>query len=246
MRLCDKHSEIAEAVGGLEFEPKECDGGEAMKVNKVLILGAILLLGVMAWAQEFPRAEVGLNYSYARYAPSVSYSKGHSLNGGGGSVTFNWNEYLGIRMDLQGYGSNTTGFNIPANATFPSGLQGNVQGNLFTYLFGPQFKVRAHKVQPFVALLFGGAHTNVYGNAFKTLCQPVVGGCGITKAPTAEAFAMSFGGGVDIPINHRVSFRPAEVNYLLTRFSNPLTKTNNQNNFRYSVGINFSLGNTTY
>jgi hypothetical protein len=101
-------------------------------------------------------------------------------------------------------------------------------------------------MQPFGALLFGGAHTNVYGNAFKTLCQPMVGGCGITKAPTAEAFAMSFGGGVDIPINHRVSFRPAEFSYLLTRFSNPLTKTNNQNNFRYSVGINFNLGNTTY
>jgi hypothetical protein len=73
-----------------------------------------------------------------------------------------------------------------------------------------------------------------------------VGGCGITKAPTAEAFAMSFGGGIDIPINHVVSFRPAEVSYLLTRFSNPLTKTNNQNNFRYSVGISFNLGNTTY
>jgi len=217
-----------------------------MKFNRALMLGAILLLGVEAWAQEFPRAEVGLNYSYARYAPSASYSKGHSLNGGGGSVVFNWNEYLGIRADLQGYGSNTTGFNIPANATFPSGLQGNVQGNLFTYLFGPQLKVRAHKVEPFGSLLFGGAHTNVYGNAFKTLCQPIVGGCGITKAPTAEAFAMSFGGGIDIPINKTVSFRPAELSYLLTRFSNPLTKTNNQNNFRYSVGINFNLGNTTY
>jgi len=217
-----------------------------MKFNRALMLGAILLLGVGAWAQEFPRAEVGLNYSYARYAPSASYSKGHSLNGGGGSVVFNWNEYLGIRADLQGYGSNTTGFNIPANATFPSGLQGNVQGNLFTYLFGPQLKVRAHKVEPFGSLLFGGAHTNVYGNAFKTLCQPIVGGCGITKAPTAEAFAMSFGGGIDIPINKTVSFRPAELSYLLTRFSNPLTKTNNQNNFRYSVGINFNLGNTTY
>jgi Outer membrane protein beta-barrel domain len=217
-----------------------------MKFNRALMLGAILLLGVGAWAQEFPRAEVGLNYSYARYAPSASYSKGHSLNGGGGSVVFNWNEYLGIRADLQGYGSNTTGFNIPANATFPSGLQGNVQGNLFTYLFGPQLKVRAHKVEPFGSLLFGGAHTNVYGNAFKTLCQPIVGGCGITKAPTAEAFAMSFGGGIDIPINKTVSFRPAEISYLLTRFSNPLTKTNNQNNFRYSVGINFNLGNTTY
>jgi len=217
-----------------------------MKSNRALVLGAILLLVVGAWGQEFPRAEVGFNYSYARYAPSSSYSKGHSLNGGGGSITYNWNEYLGIRADLQGYGSNTTGFNIAPNATFPSGLNGNVQGNLFTYLFGPQFKVRAHKVEPFAALLFGGAHTNVYGNAFKTLCQPIVGGCGITKAPTAEAFAMSFGGGVDIPINHRVSLRPAEISYLLTRFSNPLTKTNNQNNFRYSVGINFNLGNTTY
>jgi Outer membrane protein beta-barrel domain len=217
-----------------------------MKVHKALIVGAILLLGAAAQAQEFPRAEVGVNYSYLRYAPSASYSKGHSLNGGGGSVTLNWNEYLGIRADLQGYGSNTTGFNIAPNPTFPSGLNGNVQGNLFTYLFGPQLKVRAHKVEPFGSLLFGGAHTNVYGNAFKTLCQPKVGGCGITKAPTAEAFAMSFGGGVDIPINHRVSFRPAEFSYLLTRFSNPLTKTNNQDNFRYSVGINFNLGNTTY
>jgi len=217
-----------------------------MKFKKALTLGAIFLLGVAAWAQEFPRAEVVLNYSYARYAPSVSYSKGHSLNGGGGSATFNWNEYLGIRLDLQGYGSNQTGFNIPANALFPSGLNGNVQGNLFTYLIGPQFKVRAHKVEPFASLLFGGAHTNVYGNAYKTLCQPIVGGCSITKAPTAEAFAMSFGGGVDIPISHRVSFRPAEVSYLLTRFSNPFTKTNNQNNFRYSVGVNFNLDNRTY
>ena len=56
-----------------------------MKFNRALMLGAILLLGVGAWGQEFPRAEVGFNYSYARYAPSSSYSKGHSLNGGGGS-----------------------------------------------------------------------------------------------------------------------------------------------------------------
>lgn len=217
-----------------------------MNVNKALMVGAILLVGMAAFGQEFPRAEVGFNYSYARFAPSASYSKGHSLNGGGGSVVFNWNEYLGIRADLQGYGSNLTGFNIAPNPTFPSGLHGNVQGNLFTYLFGPQLKVRAHKLQPFGSLLFGGAHTNVYGNAFTTLCQPIAGTCGIAKAPTAQAFAMSFGGGVDIPINHRVSFRPAEISYLLTRFSNPLTKTNNQNNFRYLVGINFNLGNTTY
>jgi len=72
-----------------------------MNLNKILVVGAILLLGVTAWAQEFPKAEVGFNYSYARYATSVSYSKGHSLNGGGGSVVLNWNEYLGMDKKLR-------------------------------------------------------------------------------------------------------------------------------------------------
>ena len=217
-----------------------------MKLRTVLIVGAIVLLGMAAWAQEFPRAEVGANYSYQRYAPTVRYAKGHSLNGGGGSVVFNWNEYLGIRADLQGYTSNTTGFDIPANSTFPNGLQGNVQGNMFTYLFGPQLKVRAHKVQPFGSLLFGGAHTNLYSNVFTKLCQPIAGGCAVSKAPTAEAFALSVGGGIDIPFGKTVSFRPAEANYVMTRFSNPFTGTNNQNHFRYSAGVYFNLGHTTY
>jgi hypothetical protein len=218
-----------------------------MRTTKIILSAAsIVLLVVAAAAQEFPKVEVGGNYSYLRFAPSGPYTKGHSLNGGGGSVVYNWNEYLGIKADLQGYTSNTTGFNIPANPTFPNGLNGNVQGNMFTYLFGPQFKVRAHKIQPFGHLLFGGAHTNVYGNAFKTLCQPIAGNCGTTKAPTAQAFALDFGGGVDIPINKTVSFRPAEIDYLMTRFSNPFTKTSNQNNFRYSVGIVFTLANGGY
>ena len=217
-----------------------------MKLRTVLIVGAIVLLGIAAWAQEFPRAEVGANYSYQRYAPTVRYAKGHSLNGGGGSVVINWNEYLGIRADLQGYTSNTTGFDIPANPTFPNGLQGNVQGNMFTYLFGPQLKVRAHKVQPFGSLLFGGAHTNLYSNVFTKLCQPIAGGCAVSKAPTAEAFALSVGGGIDIPFGKTVSFRPAEANYVMTRFSNPFTGTNNQNHFRYSAGVYFNLGHTTY
>jgi hypothetical protein len=66
------------------------------------------------------------------------------------------------------------------------------------------------------------------------------------KGPTAEAFAMDFGGGVDIPIGKKISFRPAQIDYLLTRYSNQFTKTSNQNNFRYSVGIVFTLANGTY
>ena len=220
-----------------------------MKFNKALMLGAILLLGMVAWAQgiEFPRAEVAIELFLCAVFSQRVLLEGPQLErwGRGGhrlTGTSTWGSGWTCRATAATR-PDSTFLQMPP---FLSGLNGNVQGNLFTYLIGPQFKVRAHKVQPFASLLFGGAHTNVYGNAFKTLCQQIVGGCGITKAPTAEAFAMSFGGGVDIPISHVVSFRPAEVTYLLTRFSNPLTKTNNQNNFRYSVGINFSLGNTTY
>jgi outer membrane protein with beta-barrel domain len=215
-----------------------------MKIT--ILFGAILLLGVAVCAQEFPRAEVGVDYSYARFAPSIPNSQGHSLNGGGGWFTYNINDYIGLKADLQGYGSNHTAFAIPSSANFPGGAFGSVQGNLFTYLFGPEIKVRAHGFHPFGHLLFGAAHSNVYGNLFKTICQPVAGGCAFSKAPSSDAFAMAFGGGVDIPITKSVSFRPAEIDYLLTRYSNPFTQTQNQNNFRYSAGILFSFGHTTH
>ena len=212
--------------------------------SKAILAGAsILLLTLAAAAQEFPRAEVAIDYSFARYAPSAAYTKGHSLNGGGGALVYNVNQYLGLKMDLQGYGSNTTSFVIPPNNIFPGGLSGRVHGNLFTYMFGPQIKVRAHHFQPFGHLLFGGAHSNVYGNAFKQICQPLPGACNFSKAPTGNAFAMAFGGGVDIQINRTISFRPGEIDYLLTVFSNPFTN-GNQNNFRYTAGINFTFGGT--
>jgi hypothetical protein len=213
-----------------------------MKSTKTILLGgAVLLFGCAAWAQEFPKFEVGADYSYARYAPSASSTQGHSLNGGGGTLVYNLNSYLGIKADLQGYGSNTSVFTIPAGTNFPGGGSAKVQGNLFTYMFGPQIKVRAHGFQPFGHLLFGAAHSNVYGNAFKNICQPAVGACSFSTAPSGNAFAMAFGGGVDIPINKTFSIRPGEVDYLLTRFNNNFTNAN-QSNFRYSAGVVFTVG----
>jgi hypothetical protein len=53
-----------------------------MKIHYVIVFGVILLLGVAACAQEYPKGEVGFDYSYARFGPSFPNSKGHSLNGG--------------------------------------------------------------------------------------------------------------------------------------------------------------------
>jgi len=52
---------------------------------------------------------------------------------------------------------------------------------------------------------------------------------------------MAVGGGLDISLSSRISIRPVEFDYVLTRYTNPLTSTNNQNNFRYCGGIVFKF-----
>src|ERR1700756_56558 len=77
-----------------------------MKFSQVMQFVAVTILGAGAWAQT-PKTELALDYSFARYAPSASYTQGHSLNGGGGTFKYNFGHSLGIAMDLQGYNSNT-------------------------------------------------------------------------------------------------------------------------------------------
>jgi hypothetical protein len=215
---------------------------EKMKTAKTVLLGAIVLsLGVAAWAQEFPRFEAAADYSYARYVPSANNVNNYSLNGGGGSFDVNFTQYLGIKVDLQGYNSNTNTFRVSPGPNFPNGVTGQVSGNLFTYLFGPQIKFRLGSFHPFFHALYGGAHSNVYGTAFNTLCQPIAGTCSFKSTPSGNAFAMAYGGGLDLRINKSISLRPAEIDYLYTKFSNQFTNTN-QNNFRYSAGVVFTFG----
>ena len=99
---------------------------------------------------------------------------------------------------------------------------------------GPVVKFRAEKFEPFAEVLFGGAHSSFYGN----LCNALAG-CGVNN-PSNNAFDFVIGGGVDIPLSHSIAFRPAQVDYVLTRFGNGFTSGNqNQSNFRYQAGIQF-------
>ncbi len=60
---------------------------------------------------------------------------------------------------------------------------------------------------------------------------------------------MLVGGGVDLKISPRMSFRPIELDYYLTRFQPinaqgifpQINDNRNQNNLRYSAGIMFSF-----
>lgn len=210
--------------------------------KNVLFLAVVLVLGLAAEAEDFPKFEATIDYSYARFSPSHAYiSNSFSLNGGGGAIDYNFSKYFGIKGDFQGYGSNTQRFSIPPGiGPCPVGglpCTGNIQGNLFTYQFGPQLGIRTGKFRPFGHLLLGGAHSNGGANLYKA--EGNVG-----TRPSNNAFALSFGGGFDIVLNHSgsVAVRPGEFDYLWTNFNlGSNFKQTGQSNFQYKGGIVFNF-----
>lgn len=211
-----------------------------MKIRTALVLGIVLLFGTAAFAQDYAKVEVPLNYSYMRFNPENSgIVGGFSLNGGGGGVTVYVNHWLGIEGDFQGYATaGNRNFVFPATAGSPCPLGCNVKasGDLFTYNVGPVLKYRTEHFEPFVETLFGGAHSNVYGNLFKA-CQAT---CTTTASPSNNAFDFIIGGGIDIPLTKSIAIRPAQFDFVLTRFDSAFTTSNhNQSNFRYNAGIVF-------
>jgi opacity protein-like surface antigen len=204
-----------------------------MKRIALLLLTAFLIGGV-AYAQEGPKFEVTGDYSYFRFNPGLpSYFNSQNLNGGGGQAAYYLNSWVGIAADLQGYGSYTQCLK-PSN---PLGVTGCASANLFTYTFGPQFKYRAGRAQPFAEVLVGGAHSNYYGNA----CRNVSGICG-SVSPSNNAFALVIGGGVDFKATEHIAIRIVDADYELTRFGNNFTNGNNsQSNFRFQTGVQFQF-----
>ncbi len=95
--------------------------------------------------------------------------------------------------------------------------------NSYSFLFGPVFSTRVEGFTPFLHALAGA-------NRISTSID------GLSASDTA--FAMAFGGGVDIKVAHRFSVRPVQVDYLFTKHFTAM----HQNNVRVSAGLVFELG----
>jgi hypothetical protein len=212
-----------------------------MKTKSVILLGMVLLIGTAAFAQD--RIEVFGEYSYLRFSPTITGLSSRSFNGGGGGAQLNFLKIFAIKADFMGYGSTsfTRTFNstviLPNGGRIPAGTY-NAQGNMFTYLFGPVIRIPIPHVVPFGEILFGGSNSNGYANLDSSIDQ---GGGTISKTPTQHPFTLAVGGGVDIGISKHIAIRPGEIDYVLSRYTNPLTSTNNQNNLRYCGGIVFKF-----
>jgi hypothetical protein len=185
-----------------------------MKCKVVVSLLAFLtLFGGVARAQEdASKVDIFAGYSYLRFSPSTAGVGSFNTNGGSASIAYNATHWLSGVADFGAYHNG----NI---------LNSGTDGTLSTYLFGPRLSYRRYRrITPYGQVLFGVAH----GSA-------KFAGTGKSD----NAFAMSVGGGLDVGVSRHFAIRPAQVDYLLTRFNETGTGAQSQNNLRVSTGIVF-------
>jgi len=201
------------------------------KWSLVFLLVSITSLPQLAVGQS---KEASVNYSLIVYNPAKSLTGDRNLNGGGGSFGLNYGQYVTLKAEFQGYATTTLTYHLPPTAHSAGGTF-STQGNMFTYLFGPQFNLVMTRKRLFGEALFGGAYTNAYANLFKA--ADVTG-----LSADNNGFAMVFGGGLDFAIAKHVAVRPVQFDYFLTRYEWKSLGINNQSNFRYQAGMVFAFG----
>jgi opacity protein-like surface antigen len=198
----------------------------------LMVFSAVAIFALAAAAQDVPRMETFLGYTFVR-VPSKTDVPSFTANGGSGQFAYNFNTWLGGVADL-GAVHNGSINGLPIDHTIAN------------FLFGPRISLRYPRLRPYFQFLFGGVYSTA-STAVDVLAAapPVVAGQPITARVGAQqtAFAMTAGGGLDIKINKYVMFRPIGLDYYMTRLQNLRAQgDNNQNNLRYTAGVNFTFG----
>ena len=117
------------------------------------------------------------------------------------AVIGNLNRYLGIMGDFSAHFSSNE-FSVPFTSSSLTATQPlSINPRLFNFVLGPEIKVRNRtRITPFVHALFGIA----YSTTTLQTTGPVIN---FSRTDAETGFTMAFGGGGDIRITRRFSFR---------------------------------------
>src|SRR5260370_21490256 len=185
-----------------------------MKLRVVVSLIAfVTIFGLSTSAQELPKIDAFVGYSYLRANPATSGIGGFNLNGGSASASYNFRDWFSGVPDFGGYQVGKIN-NV------------NVDNHVLTYMFGPRFTYhKSRKIAPFGQVLFGAART----------------GSGVFATSNSRtSFASAFGAGVDWNGRDPFSIRPVQFDYLFTHFPDVTAGiTPPQKKTRVSTGIVF-------
>jgi len=232
-------------------------------MRKVVTASAVMLMSsFVASATDYGKFETFLGYTYTRFQTNNLFvGEPFDLNvpnfnahGGSAQFAYNFNRWFSAVVDAGAVTNTGSVGNFNNSILFPAlSRGGGFNGILANYLLGPRVSFKkGSRFVPYVQVLFGGA------TSWQSLPVPdvalvvpaIVGGgviipngANIRFNRETSGFAMTAGGGLDIKINKHVYFRPIQAEYFLTQLS-PIGAfgTTNRNNFRYSIGVNFSYG----
>jgi hypothetical protein len=186
---------------------------------------------------DTPKVEVFLGYSRISTFSNdvVDGNRIVNLNGGSGSVAFNFNRWIGLVADFGGYDDNKV---VLTGSATNEPLTLDSSGRAYTYLFGPRLSFRsASRFTPFVQGLVGGIHASEVDAA------GCAGSPECIVLPAQNALAVAAGGGLDFRLNRHFSLRPVQAEYLMTRFpSVPAGDSSSQNDLRLSTGVVLAFG----
>jgi hypothetical protein len=221
--------------------------------KSLVLVGIGMLSSLVAFAtDEAPRYETFLGYDFVRFNPNSGIVPSFNANGGSGQFVYNFDKWFGAVMDLGAVTKGTLG-----------GY--SVDTTVFNFVAGPRFTYHNQsRFTPFGEALFGGAYATTSTQitlpfipgvtppiavppVFCPNCvvNPLTGSTIPVSARLVASgthFAMLAGGGLDIRVSKHMSFRPFEVDYFLTRMPALTGNHTNQNNLRYSAGVNFQFG----
>lgn len=211
----------------------------------LIFLCLVFVEQAIAGDDQFPKIEVFAGYSAIetndhtfRFDPGFNASNTDFDEGGRGfetAVTRNLNKYFGVMGDFSAHFSHDAG---PIPLTPPCALppcspvtqNAELNPRLFNFLVGPEIKWRNHtRLTPFTHALFGITHTTC---TFKTAGPALT----LSRTDADTGLAMTYGGGVQVRIVSRLSFRTS-FDYSKAFVGSSALPSQRVNSLGYSVGI---------
>lgn len=200
-----------------------------------LLLLVALICAPAALAQnDYSRYEFYVGYAYQRAENNAATFDKNGRSAFNGSTVLFSNEqenYNGFTAEFNQNITRHVGIVTSFTGTFNNdGYLDTRTGRIFggsaqryDLLFGPRYNFRTDNVTPFVHALAGFTHMRV--NFDDTLAP---------RRKSDTAFAMAFGGGLDVHAGDHIDVRVIQVDYLPTFFN-----SEHQNNLRVGAGVKF-------
>ena len=174
---------------------------------------SILILFTSLAAGQSPdrRLEVFGGYSFVVGDFTGTYvdRSTHVLNGWDASAAYKTNRFFGLAADFSGYYPHYTFSGLGAFT---------ISARSLSFMFGPQVSVPLPGVTPFAHFLLGATHVG----------YPQPSGCPECSSTSDNSFSYAVGGGIDIPLKHRLAFRVQADLY-----HSGFTTSDNQETFRF-------------